>query len=538
MALTYGFYNSLNGDRKYYAEQFSALFDNIITDGVIMGIGKNLFTIPGDRMQVIVQSGRAWFDHTWTLNDSDMPIGIDPSDTIYGRIDAVVLEVDSRDEVRANRIKIVKGTPSSNPQRPVLTNTIEVHEHPLAWVTVEANASAITDSDIEIQVGMGETPFCTSVLQATDIEDLFRKWDGDFQKWFNNVKAQLDGNIAANLQKQIDAINLRLDIMGQSYSVMELYIKLPDGSPLPNTPVTGLIDIYNPVSPVVTDSNGYAIGYINGGEQTYGVGIEYADLETYTITETIPTGQYLERTLVTTGKDSLFITSTCNLIFTSNVEFIDACLVGAGGHGGSYYSNLTSKRASGGSGAGGGAVVNVDGLIPTPYTNYAVIIGAGGNGNGGATSFMDVTAPGGSSGKGYSSNTDVVPTGGAGGTPGGGNGGDATANYLGGNAGKSGSGGYSSRNPSGGYNKTTYGGGGGSGTGTTTAKAGGSGGGGNGGYCKNAGSDYINPTAGAANTGGGGGGAPYDEVDGYPVSNGGANGGSGRVNIFMNLKAS
>ena len=33
MAVTYGFYNSSNGDRKYNALQFSRLFEGIIRDG-------------------------------------------------------------------------------------------------------------------------------------------------------------------------------------------------------------------------------------------------------------------------------------------------------------------------------------------------------------------------------------------------------------------------------------------------------------------------------------------------------------------------
>lgn len=39
MAFTYGFFNSLNGDRKYTAEQLSSIFDGLITDGVFDSIG-------------------------------------------------------------------------------------------------------------------------------------------------------------------------------------------------------------------------------------------------------------------------------------------------------------------------------------------------------------------------------------------------------------------------------------------------------------------------------------------------------------------
>ena len=44
MTVSYGFYNSLNGDRKYNARHMSMIFDGIIRDGVFMSIGiVNLF---------------------------------------------------------------------------------------------------------------------------------------------------------------------------------------------------------------------------------------------------------------------------------------------------------------------------------------------------------------------------------------------------------------------------------------------------------------------------------------------------------------
>ena len=42
MSVTYGFYNSINGDRKYNALEMSSIFDGIIVDGVYMSIGDAL----------------------------------------------------------------------------------------------------------------------------------------------------------------------------------------------------------------------------------------------------------------------------------------------------------------------------------------------------------------------------------------------------------------------------------------------------------------------------------------------------------------
>ena len=39
MSVTSGFFNSLNGDRRYNAEQMSSIFDGIINDGIFANIG-------------------------------------------------------------------------------------------------------------------------------------------------------------------------------------------------------------------------------------------------------------------------------------------------------------------------------------------------------------------------------------------------------------------------------------------------------------------------------------------------------------------
>ena len=206
MAVTYGFYDSLNHDRLYNAQQMSAIFDGIINDGIFMSVGNQFHTVAGTGMQVIVKSGRAWFDSTWTLNDAEYPLSIDAADVLLTRIDAVVLEVNSEVATRANTIKVVKGTPASTPAKPTLINTATVHQHALAYVTVAKNITAITNSMIEIVVGKTETPYVTAILQTTDITDLYNQWEDYFQRWFDTVRGTLDGDVALNLQNQITTL--------------------------------------------------------------------------------------------------------------------------------------------------------------------------------------------------------------------------------------------------------------------------------------------------------------------------------------------
>jgi len=221
MALTYGFYNSLNQDRLYNAEHFSAMLNGVINDGVFMGIGDQLMVIPNSTlggMNIIVGSGRAWFDGTWTNNDADYPLVVPAAGVSLHRIDAIVLETNKLEEVRANSIKIVSGTPGSSPAEPTLTNTETVNQYPLALIYVAANTTTITAGMITNKVGMASCPFVTGILDTMSIDSLIAQWESEFDTWFTNLQNELDSNQVTNLQAQIDALELvlgpPLDIAG------------------------------------------------------------------------------------------------------------------------------------------------------------------------------------------------------------------------------------------------------------------------------------------------------------------------------------
>ena len=64
MAFSYGFYNSLNGDRKYDSEDISRMFDGILMDGIVGAVGDTFAVNASSGTVVTVASGRAWFNHT------------------------------------------------------------------------------------------------------------------------------------------------------------------------------------------------------------------------------------------------------------------------------------------------------------------------------------------------------------------------------------------------------------------------------------------------------------------------------------------
>lgn len=255
MSVSSGFFNSLNGDRKYNAAQMSAIFDGLIIDGVFASIGTAFAVKAAGGLTVNVGVGKAWFDHTWTVNDSILPMTAPEAEVLLNRIDAVVLEVNGMESVRDNTIKFVKGNPSSAPSRPTLTNEGNVHQYPLCYIYRKYGTAVINQADITPMVGTESTPFVTGILQTISLDELLGKWqdeldrftdarsqevddwiaqeESDFTAWFNKMKAdlqqeqtvldqwiaseqadflawynqmkdQLSGDVAGNLQLEID----------------------------------------------------------------------------------------------------------------------------------------------------------------------------------------------------------------------------------------------------------------------------------------------------------------------------------------------
>jgi hypothetical protein len=204
MAVTFGFYNSANGDRTYNATQMSSIFDGIIRDGVLAAVGNSFqVSATGIGMTIKVGSGRAWFDHTWTYNDSELPLNVKQSDTVLDRIDALVIEVDTRDESRTNSIRFVFGTPSSVPVRPALIKEEYIKQYPLAYIYVAHGATIILQGNITNMIGTSETPFVTAPLETISADALLAEWSDQWRQLFgamDSEKTEQEADWADQLQ--------------------------------------------------------------------------------------------------------------------------------------------------------------------------------------------------------------------------------------------------------------------------------------------------------------------------------------------------
>lgn len=147
MAITYGFFNSLNGDRKYNADQMSNFYGGLIENGIMPGI-KDTFAVSVSGLNTIVGTGRAMINNKWIENDSAIwhnLTGIVHS-TLASYI-AVTLRLDMTN--REITIEYIQSDKASSPVKPEPVRTDTIYDLILAYIYLPAGASSLTTANLE-----------------------------------------------------------------------------------------------------------------------------------------------------------------------------------------------------------------------------------------------------------------------------------------------------------------------------------------------------------------------------------------------------
>lgn len=191
MAITSGFFDAVEGDRLYDADQMSEYFDGLVSDGVYENIGER-FAVSAtyNGLQLRVGSGRALIRSRWVKNDAAVLLTPDPADVQRNRLDAVVLRLDT--EAREITLTIKKGTASNGtPTLPTITRTDTVYELYLASVLFKRGATTPT-----LITDLRPSAYCgwvTGIIKQVDTSDLFAQWEAAYAQMY----AQFDAYMAA-----------------------------------------------------------------------------------------------------------------------------------------------------------------------------------------------------------------------------------------------------------------------------------------------------------------------------------------------------
>ena len=230
--ITSGFFNSINHDRVYNAEEMSNYFEGLVTNGIYEMIG-GAFEVKAaettEKLAVNVATGRAMIDCRWIRSDSVLSITLDDSDLQIDRIDSIIIKLDLTN--REMTVELVKGSLASNPEPPTLENTDTTKYLRVANIKVNHGATSLTQSDVADRRGTTDCPYVTTLGRGSGMS--FQK----LQNSYDITKSQSKCNInIENYNKSTDILfvylngillieDVEFDVVGNGYNA---YIQLKD----------------------------------------------------------------------------------------------------------------------------------------------------------------------------------------------------------------------------------------------------------------------------------------------------------------------
>lgn len=154
-----GFYDAVNGDRLYSAEDMNNVFYNYFGNGVLVKSTSDnaLKVISGGGSVIQIYSGNAIFGRRWFISDSFHGFTIPTNAAEYARIDSVIARVDNRLEGRVGKLVYITGEADGSGDPPAINQTDGVLEYRIANIKVPIN-SAIPEEIYDLR-GTDECPF-------------------------------------------------------------------------------------------------------------------------------------------------------------------------------------------------------------------------------------------------------------------------------------------------------------------------------------------------------------------------------------------
>lgn len=289
MAIKSGFFNSLNGDRKYNAEDMSEYFDGLITDGVFESIGSKLqVTATGSDMTININSGRAMIDCHWLKNDSAHNITLSPADVQLSRFDSIGIKFDYNE--RAITFIVHEGNLGTAPVISRPSNTESIKYLWLADIRVSAGVSFVRQGNVIDRRGTSICPWVTGLIKQVDTSQLFAQWQDACESYYNDMTTEMNAYFEQKQTEFNDWFSTLTDTL-----TIDTYIQKYQNSYVTDTETSELN-----VGIAEYDSNKDILSVnING--------VLFIENEEYTISGTGSTAKIIMFNLIRPGNEITFI---------------------------------------------------------------------------------------------------------------------------------------------------------------------------------------------------------------------------------------
>lgn len=214
MSYTSGFFDAVDQgggdyDRVYSASSFAHYFSLLVKNGVFPdpSTGMQVKASSNPDMHVSVQPGSGWINGYYITVEGNVPeqLTVPTANPSLSRIDSVIMGLNYVD--RKIQLYIKSGAVSASPSAVSLQRDNDLYELELAQITVSAGMASISQSSItDMRQHTSRCGIVAGTIDQIDTEDLFAQYNAAFQTWFEEIKSNLSGNVATNLQNQITAL--------------------------------------------------------------------------------------------------------------------------------------------------------------------------------------------------------------------------------------------------------------------------------------------------------------------------------------------
>lgn len=230
MSTSYGFFNSLNGDRTYNADDVNTFLEGLISpSGIYANVDSMLQVTPGSGLAVNVGAGKASILHRWFRSTATESLALSAAHQILNRYDTVALRLDIAN--RSVGLIIIEGTPASAPTPPNIIRNDSYYDLRIANVYIPAGALQIIQSLIkDTRANTQSCGFIVGLIEQFDTTTFgaqLNAWMQEqmaaFESWFETLTEQLNVNTyIEQYQKRTSGTsaqlqNIPLDMTGYVY---------------------------------------------------------------------------------------------------------------------------------------------------------------------------------------------------------------------------------------------------------------------------------------------------------------------------------
>ena len=201
--MKYAFFNDVDNDRLYMAEDFAAYFAKFIGNGVYASPASSMqVSAASSGLAVKIADGGCFINGYYANAENEPLITLSTANGSYGRYDLIVARLDfTKRDIHIERIT---GTVAESPVYPEIVRNDVQYDIALAAVYIAPNAIGINDADItDLRPDTDYCGFVTGVVDQIDTTDLFKQYQTAWELLISGM--ELD---EPNIIKAFEALNV------------------------------------------------------------------------------------------------------------------------------------------------------------------------------------------------------------------------------------------------------------------------------------------------------------------------------------------